>query len=283
MDRLLSILNATLKTNADHAGFTCHCYASIVEASLHSRHVWEAFVGNPGVMTLHRTLLLEDPRQWLREQIARVISSVCGGALPPSSAITESDTTSAFWTIISSVLSQAPRRSAQSEQFLDIADQIFRKHDENYRTEEALRSYLATWSELLLDYDHVELVGRDEIDFVVLGFTKLLLSCIASLKSFKKPLNSGALVEKIWNKFLFVPRAVDTDEQDLDPALPVLDSKTRRELYDLVLALADDRTSYSKLLELAKDVGKLPSALPFLFGRVPSTRSLAIDSELTFI
>lgn len=36
--------------------------------------------------------------------------------------------------------------------------------------------------------------------------------------------------------------------------LPVLDSDTRRELYDLVLALADDSHSYERLLQLSGDV-----------------------------
>lgn len=261
VDRILSILVLSRKTAIDYAVPACHCYALAVEASLHNRHIWEAFVGNSNVTALHKALLLDDHRQWLREQVVKTISSVCGGALPPSSAITESDTATSFWIIISSVLPEAVRYPAQSEQLLEIADQIFRKYDENHRTEEALRSYVATWSELLLGYDHVELVGRDEVDFVVLGFTKLLLSCIASLKSFKKPLNSGSLVERIWNKFLFVPRLVDMDDQESSPSLPVLESKTRKELYDLVLALAEDRTSYDRLLELSKDLGKKPRPL----------------------
>jgi ubiquitin carboxyl-terminal hydrolase 34 len=237
-----------------------------LEASLHSRKIWEAFVGHANATALHKTLLLEEPRQGLREQIATKISSVCGGALPSSSAITEADTAASFWEIISSVLPDAARYSAQSEQLFEIADQVFRQYDEHHRTEEALRSYMAIWSGLLLEYDHVEIVGRDQVDFVVLGFTKLLLSCIASLKSFKKPVNSGGLVQKIWTKFLFVPRVVDMDEQVASPALPVLESKTRRELYDVVLALAEDRPTYSKLLELAKDVGKfIPAVLFHLF------------------
>ncbi|KAF2676667.1 hypothetical protein K458DRAFT_396702 [Lentithecium fluviatile CBS 122367] len=254
VDRLLSIISVTLKAqDTDYTETIYHSYASIVEASLHSRGVWEAFTSNANVTVLHRDLLL-NPLSALRGHIARTISSVCGGALPPSSALTEADTVACFWALISSVLPEAPRYPAQAEYLLEIADEIFRKYDENHRDEEALRSYLASWSDMLLDYQHVEYVGRDEIDFVVLGFTKLLLSCISSLKSFKKPLNAGSLVERVWNKFLFVPRVVDLDEHAPVPPLPVLESKTRKELYDLVLALAEDRTSYNKLLELAKDV-----------------------------
>lgn len=242
--------------NFDPSVIVYHCYASIVEASLHSRRIWEAFTGDDNIVNLHKALLLENPRQHLREYVVRVISSVCGGALPPSSAITESDTVTSFWTIISLVLPAATRFPAHCEQLLEIADQVFRKYDENNRNEETLRSYLSNWSDMLLAYNHVEHVGRDEVDFAVLGFTKLLLSCISSLRSFKKPLNSGSLVEKVWHKFLFVPRVLRLDEQESHPSLPVLESKTRRELYDLVIALAEDRISYCTLVELAKDVGK---------------------------
>jgi ubiquitin carboxyl-terminal hydrolase 34 len=40
--------------------------------------------------------------------------------------------------------------------------------------------------------------------------------------------------------------------------LPILDSNTRRELYDLVLALADDSSSYDRLLRLCADVETRP-------------------------
>jgi ubiquitin carboxyl-terminal hydrolase 34 len=253
---LLSIISASLDSDIDHSATAYHSYAVIIEASLHSRGIWEAFTGNANVTGLHKALLLESPQQVLREHITRTISSVCGGALPPSSALTESDIVTCFWVITSSVLPDAVRYSAQSEQLFELADQVFRKYDENHREAEALRSYLTTWSDMLLHYDHIEHVGRDDTDFVVLGFTKLLLNCIASLKSFKKSLNAGSLVERIWNKFLFTPRVVDLDEEVSSSPLPVLESKTRKELYDVVIALAEDRTSYNKLLELAQSIGE---------------------------
>ena len=95
------------------------------------------------------------------------------------------------------------------------------------------------------------LFRSDEVDFVVLGFTKLLLSCIPSLKSFKKPLNAGPLVDKIFRKFLFVPEVFELDDKGSQPVdLPVLESGTRKELYDLILALAEDRPSLNTLLNL---------------------------------
>lgn len=183
------------------------------------------------------------------------IASVCGGDLPSTSPLTKVETASCFWKIISAILPEAVQLPSQSEQLFDIAEQVFRSHDENSRDEESLRSSLMTWSDLLLNYTHEEFVGRDETDFVVLGFTKLLLCCIPSLKSFKKPLNVGPLMEQIFHKFLFVPKVAEIDEETPQHVgLPVLESKTRKELYDLMLALAEDRNSYDMLLGLTESL-----------------------------
>jgi ubiquitin carboxyl-terminal hydrolase 34 len=230
-------------------------YCTVVEASLHSHGIWNAFINHDKIGPLHGALLLYDERTPLREGIAKAISSVCGGGLSPTFAITEADTANSFWHFISSILPQAVCFPGQSEQLFDLADQVFRKYDEHNRDEASLRSYLATWSALLLSYDHEENVGRDEIDAVVIGFTKLLLSCVSSLKSFKKSLNASSLIDKIWNKFLFAPRVSDIEDDSPKPHMPILESKTRKELYDLVLALAEDQSSCGILLDLAKNLG----------------------------
>jgi ubiquitin carboxyl-terminal hydrolase 34 len=249
VERLLDLVSTSL--SMEPSRFVVQAYATIIEASLHSRGIWDAFINAATVPNLHKTLLLDYPSQEVRSDIAKVISSVCGGALSPSSALTESDTATSFWRLISSVLPHAVECPGQSEQLFDLADLVFRKYDEIERDEASLRLYLTAWSDLLLRYHHVEIVGRGETDFVVLGLSRLLLSCISSLKSFKKPLNAGQLVEKIWNKFLFVPRVVELEDEAAEVQIPVLESTTRKELFDLVLALAEDRNSYQKLLELA--------------------------------
>lgn len=229
-----------------------HSYATILEASLHSRAVWDAFMSRPDITALHQSLLLDDSRKNLREHIAKSIASVCGGDLPATSPVPSADTAAGFWKIISAVLPEAVRYPTQSEQLFEIAEQVFRWYDETCRDENYLRSCLVAWSDLLLNYRHEEFVGRDEVDFVVLGFTKLLLSCIPSIKSFKKPLNAGRLMEQIFQKFLFAPQIIEIDAEDSPTTgLPVLESSTRKELYDLMLALAEDGSSFGKLLSLA--------------------------------
>lgn len=214
--------------------------------------MWEAFMSNPETPAVHQVLLLTDSRQSLREHITQSITSICGGDLPSTCPLNKAEIAARFWTIISVVLPEAVRHPDQSVQLFELAEHVFRCNDENSRDEESLRSSFATWSDLLFNHKHKEFVGRDETDFVVLGFTKLLLCCVPSLKSFKKALNAAPLMKHIFTKFLFIPRVAEADEPAPQPAaLPVLDSPTRRELYDLLLALAEDRNSYETLLDLA--------------------------------
>ncbi|ORY15157.1 hypothetical protein BCR34DRAFT_623001 [Clohesyomyces aquaticus] len=255
VDRLLKIMIFSLRATIDAASTVSTSYAAILEASLHSREVWEAFMGREEVPSLHKALLLTDSRKPLREHIALTIASVCGGDLPSTSPLTSQETAGCYWKVISGILPAAIERPGKSEQLFDIAEQVFRSHDETSRDEDALKASLVAWSGLLLSYKHEEFVGRDEVDFVVLGFTKLLLCCIASLKSFKKPLNAGTLIERIFRKFLFVPKVTEIEDDTSElGGLPVLESRTRKELYDLLLALAEDRNTYGVLLRLAESL-----------------------------
>lgn len=253
--RLIDLTLLAMNNKADMGAVAFNSYCAIIEASLHSRGIWDAFIGHTDAGLLHEALLLSDPRIPLRESVTRTISSVCGGGLSPTSAITEADTATSFWHLIAGVLPKAVQLPDQSAQLFGLADQVFRKYDEHNRNEATLRSYLAAWSSLLLGYNHEEKVGRDETDFVVIGLTKLLLSCVSSLKSFKKPLNASSLIEEIWKKYLFTPRIVEMDDQSSKTPVSVLESKTRKELYDLVLALAEDQNSNQTLLDLAENLG----------------------------
>ncbi|KAF2729962.1 ubiquitin C-terminal hydrolase-like protein [Polyplosphaeria fusca] len=279
VDGLVDLMSVALTTEQCSPFVASNSFATILEASLHSKAIWEAFMSRPDIPALHRTLLLADPRQTVREDVAKSIASVCGGDLPSTSPLSRIETSDRFWRIISSILPESVQHPTQSEQLFDIAEQVFRSNDENTRDEESLRSFLMSWSNLLLSYEHKEFVGRDDIDYVVLGFTKLLLCCVPSLKSFKKPLNAGSLMEHIFRKFLFVPQLIEIDDGAFTPpaSLPVLESKTRKELYDLMLALAEDRRSYSTLLNLAESLSEVEDPMlawkSFAVSRLDEIRS----------
>lgn len=203
--RLMNILVATLHAT-EFTTLAQECYATTLEASLYSSAIWEAFWAHPENAYIHRTLLLTDRRNDLRESIKLKILSVCGGHLPSSCLLTTSDIASRYWHVIGPILPETTQNPATSIQLFDLAEHVFRSQDEYDRNEDTLRSFLRTWSSLLLAYNHSELPGRYEVDNVVLGFTRLLSSLVHSLKSYKRPLNAGALISSIYQKFLFTKR-----------------------------------------------------------------------------
>jgi ubiquitin carboxyl-terminal hydrolase 34 len=106
VDRLMKIVLTSLQMPVS-AAIAQDSYATILEASLHSRAIWEAFTQHPDVHHVHELLLLSQPSQMIREHIARKIASICGGDLPSTCPIPRAETASRFWTIISAVVSSA--------------------------------------------------------------------------------------------------------------------------------------------------------------------------------
>jgi ubiquitin carboxyl-terminal hydrolase 34 len=205
VDRLMRILMVALG-QPELATLAQDSYATILEASLHSRAVWEAFVRHIEVNHVHQSLLLVHPEQVIREAVAQKIASICGGDLPSTCPITRAETASCFWVLLSAIIPEAARYPRQSQQLFEIAEHVFRTNDEYDRNEESLRLLLAQWSNLLLSHKHNQFPGREETDHVVLGLTKLLLGCVVSLKSFKKPVNAGPLMAEVFKKYIFTLR-----------------------------------------------------------------------------
>lgn len=206
-NRLVDLLTVALQT----PGATIvaqECYVTILEASLHSSAFWEAFWKQSQVANIHRTLLLIDGRESLRDNIKSKIKFVCNGHLPSSCPIEAADIAARYWSAIADILPEAAQRPEQSVQLFQLAEHVFRAYDEHHRSENTLRSLLRSWSSSLLAHHHIEIPGRYEVDNVVLGFTRLLLCLVPSLKSYKRPLNAGALVVSIFRELLFTGRYV---------------------------------------------------------------------------
>lgn len=202
VNRLITILLAAIRT-ASATKIAHECYSLILEASLYSQVVWETFWGHSQIHVIHRTLLLSDTRATLRESTKLKILSLCGGHLPTSCPLDIADIASRYWTAISIILPEVVQLAEQAVQLFELAQHVFRVFDEHHRNEDNSRALLQNWSSWLLAYNHTEVPGRYETDSVVLGFTKLLLYLVPSLKSYKHPLNAGALITSIFQKFLF--------------------------------------------------------------------------------
>jgi ubiquitin carboxyl-terminal hydrolase 34 len=215
-NRLMRIL--IISIHADDATKVAQdCYATILEASLCCPTVWKTFWQHSEVTQVHRRLLLTDRRENLRKHIEMKILSVCGGHLPSSCSLDIADISSRYWTIVVSILPGATQFPEQSMQLFELAQHVFRVYDEHHRSEDNLRALLESWSSLLLAHDHSEIPGRYEVDHVVMGFTKLLVCLIPSLKSYKRPLNAGSLMPTIFWRFLFNGYVLTTSSRCAEP------------------------------------------------------------------
>ena len=73
-----------------------------------------------------------------------------------SSPLSAHDTAAFYWTTISSILPEATRWPTQTSHLFHLAEQVFLKNDENNRNEASLRAYLSSWTDMLLNHEHIE-------------------------------------------------------------------------------------------------------------------------------
>ena len=79
VDRLQSCIVSALsyERSAMSEELACNCFAALLEASLHCPNVWESFKTADGCATLLQQLLLEDPREGIRQGIAARLEGIC--------------------------------------------------------------------------------------------------------------------------------------------------------------------------------------------------------------
>ena len=118
---------------------------------------------------------------------------------------TSQDFVQFFWENMLALIPETVQHRHDTEQFFDIALDVFRSLDQDFHEGLPLETYLQDWSNLLLNYQHHEVsryccssllhsdclqfVGRESVDWVVAGITGLLQWCIQLMKSRKRPLN----------------------------------------------------------------------------------------------
>ncbi|OJD36097.1 ubiquitin carboxyl-terminal hydrolase [Diplodia corticola] len=252
-DRLISFLRASL--SASNVQLAYQCYVALLEAFNHSSGVWNRFKTQAGLDDLHYTLLVSNDCEKLRKSVATNIENEYQ-QLSGDSPVSKDEFVSFYWNILTDLLPRVSEYSKSCQQLFDVSVKMFRWYDEHRRDEDGLRSYISAWSELLLAHEYEACVGRPKVDFVVSGFAQLLGTAVSSLKSFKKPLNIDGLAANIFTKFLF-PRASDGagDRQlGASEALPVLETKTRDGLYELITALCEDTAVYKQMVGFIREL-----------------------------
>lgn len=79
LDRLRSITAAGLgiSQNSEAGNMVCNCFATVLEASLHSEAFYTCLKESAELSPLIQRLLLEESRVQIRQGIAKTIESIC--------------------------------------------------------------------------------------------------------------------------------------------------------------------------------------------------------------
>ena len=111
-----------------------------------------------------------------------------------------------LWENTAKVIPQCLRYRNTSQQFFEVVTLLFRSTGDAYYQTSDVLNYVHDWSELVLRHEHEEVgrstlcwlfdandeqfVGRDQIDWIVLGLSSLLNWSFQVLKSLGKPLEA---------------------------------------------------------------------------------------------
>ncbi|KAL8944646.1 MAG: hypothetical protein Q9216_000343 [Gyalolechia sp. 2 TL-2023] len=255
VEQLLCLINVAEHTEdlSLVLSLTCGSLGCILEASLHSDVFFKAFQNTNQYQTILRKVLLCEPRRAIRLGIAKSIKSICD-------------------------------HPGHAEEFCGVATAVLRSLDDTRRQNLDLSTYVEDWCNLLLKHHHTEFVGRDSMDWVIHGISDLVLWCIRFIKSTKRPMNIGGnLIESLLRTHLFPLISEPTSDASLQSALPVLHSKTRQNLYNILLAFGNNPADCHRLLQnvrslLPHDEG--PQA--WSWGVAQTTEDLSYDTNWNF-
>lgn len=229
-------------------------YSTIIEVTFHSAATWEAFIAKDGIADIHYWLLTSEAAQWSRDPVRACIENTLAST-SDTLETTSHDYAEFYWQVFAALIGRSAQCPGQSTPLLATATTVFSRHAAALADETTLRSYMTSWTNLLLQHKHSETTTHIYVDAFVLGLVRLLSVCVSFLKSFKKPVSDDRLIDVLLTKFLFPPITGEVDdEKAVDSDLPVLDDETRKELYNLCLSLSENTNSYSWLVSKTTDL-----------------------------
>ncbi|KAI9723365.1 MAG: hypothetical protein M1812_001249 [Candelaria pacifica] len=257
VSRLMTMLRAAISTSTDQ-GFNStnlarQCFATIVEASLHSDVIWKVFTERSDVKEILSSVLTMDGRIDLRRGVADTILGVCA-SVPRATRVPAAGFASYFWRILSDILPETLHYRAYSREFFELSLSVFRYLGELSTESLDLNSCIRNWGNLLLNCGHEEYIGRESEDHFISGLTNLLRWAVQLAKSSKKPLRLGNLLEKVFSTHLFPDLSPFTTSSSITPLVPAVQSQTRQALYSLILSLIQDEESYQTTLGLVSEL-----------------------------
>ncbi|KAL2842484.1 hypothetical protein BJX68DRAFT_244747 [Aspergillus pseudodeflectus] len=251
-----------------------YTFGILIEGSVRDSSFWTTIKQQVQFEQLILSLLIEEQRHNVRKGVADHIGLVCSPSkqlkkakLPASemqearsTAISENpsriDILGTIWDAFVLTFPRVLDFSNQSQEFFEIAHSVFSSVAEKSPRDLVFSDYLKQWSDIMLSHKTKEFVGREPVDHLIFGFSRLLRSCLEIANSSDIKIDTFNLVEQILDNYLFPDLSPDpsSPSQLLIPQIPVMHTQTRQELYSLVLQLSHDDDNYTYLIERLKDI-----------------------------
>lgn len=249
----------------------CCTFAILVEGSIRDTGFWAATKQQVKFDQLISSLLIEESRQSVRRGIADNISLICSPSkqlkkprFPASEAQetretalsenpTRIDILATVWDAFVLTFPHVLEFPGQSQEFFEIAYAVFSSVAEKSPRNLIFSDYLKQWSGIMLKHKTNEFVGREPVDHVIFGFSRLLKSCLDIATSSDITLDTFNLTEQLFDNYLFPDLSMPSSEL-IAPQIPVMHTQTRQELYAIVSLLSKYGDNYTQLVGRLEDI-----------------------------
>ncbi|PYH45847.1 putative ubiquitin C-terminal hydrolase [Aspergillus saccharolyticus JOP 1030-1] len=250
----------------------CHSFAVLTEGSVRDLNFWNAVKRFADFDALLVSLLLDESRQPIRKGIAENISVVCSPSSlrkkqsTPACTDTQDlldasdfenpirmDILATIWDALVKTFPKTLDHAPHSHEFFEVAYLVFRSVAEKSPQDLVFSQYLKQWSQIMLRHNTEEFVGRELVDNLILGFCRLLKTCLDLANNTATTIDTFDLAEELFDKYLFPDLSSPSDEP-IVPQIPVMHTETRQELYSILGQLCLIDNNYAKLVDRLLDL-----------------------------
>ena len=241
--------------------------AVIMEASLHEPRVWQALECTDEVPDLIKKLLLEDERTEMRRALAEAIfslsglpSTLQGLKVPPANPLSSRFSPASIqrfllqlWSIIAQLLPRTVTFPTCSEQLFEVA-QATLLHVKELLSEDDIIAACEDWWNIVAKHEYQDVVGHLPSDYVIPGLARLLLEVSQVSHAWDGNINRKHLLKVLFDGPLFPETPIRAQAVTNIPKVPILQSQTRHDLYELVQQLIQDPDELLATFDLILDV-----------------------------
>ncbi|KAL4777550.1 hypothetical protein BDW60DRAFT_202441 [Aspergillus nidulans var. acristatus] len=249
----------------------CCIFAIFLEGSLRDPSFWDATKQQVKFDRLLFSLLIEEFRQPIRKGISDIIFLICSPSkqfkkpkfpapqaqeareVALSENPTRIDILATIWDAFVHTFSRVLEFPTQSQEFFEAAYIVFTSVAEKSPHDLIFSEYLRQWSSVMLSHRTNEFVGREPVDHIILGFSRLLKSCLDISASANITLDTFNLTEQLFDNYLFPDLSMPSHDF-IVPQIPVMHTQTRQELYTIVGLLSKYGDNYNQLITRLEDI-----------------------------